>query len=60
MDFQAHTECKELAQKLLELIPELSPKPIDWAKTQQCKQRSDELILDYYEKFEKNISSILA
>ena len=60
MDFQAPTECKELAQKLLELIPELSPKPTDWAKTQQCKQRLDELILDYYEKFEKNISSILA
>lgn len=62
MDFEskAHTECKELAQKLHELIPELSPKPIDRTKTQQCKQRWDELILDCYERFEKNLSSILA
>ena len=39
MDFEpkAHIECKELAQKLYDLIPELSPKPIDWTKTQQFK-----------------------
>ena len=39
MDFesQAHTECKELAQKLLELIPELFPRMAEWTEIQQCK-----------------------
>ena len=41
---QAHTKCKELAQKLFELIPELFSKTEDWTKIQQCKQRPDESI----------------
>ena len=37
MDFESHNpegcnECKELAQKLLDLIPELFPKTVDWTK----------------------------
>ena len=41
MDFepQAHSECKELAQKLLKLIPELFPKNRRLDRGQQCKQR---------------------
>lgn len=42
---EAHTEGKELAQKLLEIIPELFPKTVHWTEIQQCKQRSDESIL---------------
>ena len=64
MDFepQAYTEYKELAQKLLELIPQVFPKrkkkkkerERDQTEIHQCKQRSDGSILDYYERFEKN------
>ena len=48
-DFESHspevsTECKELAQELLEPILELSPKTIHWTKIQQCKQGLDESI----------------
>ena len=51
MDFASHhpevcNECQELAQKLPDLIPELSPKIVDWAKIQQCKQKPDESIPD--------------
>ena len=58
MDFescipQAHTECKEWSQKLLEFTPEPFPKTVDLTKIQQCNQRPDESILDYYERFEK-------
>ena len=65
MDFeshspQAHTECKELAQKLLKLIPELFSKTEDWTKIQQCKQRPDESIPDYFERFEKTFKQYLA
>lgn len=48
---QIHTECEELAQKLLELIPELFSKTRDWTKTRQGKQRPDESIPDYYGRF---------
>ena len=39
MDFEshspeAHTECKELAQKLLDLIPEIFPKTTYWTEIQ--------------------------
>lgn len=49
MDFESYSleafiECKELAWKLLKPIPKLSPKAVNWAKIQQCKQRSDEPI----------------
>ena len=58
MDFepQAHTEYKELAQKLLKLIPQVFPKKKkkDQTEIHQCKQRSDGSILDYYERVEKN------
>ena len=52
MDFESHspeacTEYKELAQKIPEFIPELFPKTVDWTEIQQCKQRSDESILNY-------------
>ena len=61
---EARTEYKVLAQKLLELNPELFPKTVDWTEIQQCKQRSNESILDYYERFggkkRKNLSNILA
>ena len=45
MDFEshspeAHTECKELAQKLLDLIPDIFPKTTDWTEIQQCKQNN--------------------
>lgn len=46
---QIHTESEELAQKLLELIPELFSKTIDWTKMQQCDK--DESIPDYYGRF---------
>ena len=53
---EAHTEYKGLAQKLLEPNPELFPKTVDWTEIQQCKQRSNESILDYYERLgEKKI-----
>ena len=45
---QIHTECEELAQKLLELIPELFSKTRDWTKTQQGKQRPEESVPDYF------------
>lgn len=48
---QIHTESEELAQKLLELIPELFSKTIDWTKMQRCEQRPDESIPDYYGRF---------
>ena len=48
---QIHTESEELAQKLLELIPELFSKTIDWTKMQHCEQRPDESIPDYYGRF---------
>lgn len=51
---QAHTEYKELAQKLLELIPQVFPKRKKGPEIHQCKQRSDGSVLDYYERFEKN------
>ena len=49
MDFTSHSpedhnECKELAQKLLETIPEVSSKTVNRTKVQQCKERSDESI----------------
>ena len=55
MDFepQAHTEYKELAQKLLELIPQVFPKRKKGPEIHQCKQRLDGSVLDYYERFEK-------
>ena len=51
MDFESHNpeacnECKELAQKLLDLIPELFPKTVDWTKIQRCKQKPAESIPD--------------
>ena len=48
---EAHTEYKGLAQNLLELNPELFLKTVDWTEIQQSKQRSNESILDYYERF---------
>lgn len=51
---EAYIEWKELDQKLLHLFPEDFPKIIDWTKIQQFKQKLDELILDYYERSEKN------
>lgn len=49
MDFKSHSphnhnECKELARQLLETIPEVSPKTVNWTKVQQCKERSDKSI----------------
>lgn len=51
---QIHTECEELAQKLLELIPELFSKTRDWTKTQQGKQRPEESVPDYYGSLKQN------
>ena len=48
---EAHTEYKGLAQNLLEFNPELFLKTVDWTEIQQSKQRSNESILDYYERF---------
>ena len=48
---QVHTECEELAQKLLKLIPELFSKTIVGTNMQQCKQRPDESIPGYYGSF---------
>ena len=56
---QARNECKDLAQKHLKLMPELFPKTVDWIKIQQCKQRPDEWIPDYYARFKKLLSNIL-
>ena len=49
MDFepQALIECKELAQKLLELILELFPQNRRLDRDSTVKQRLDESILDY-------------
>ena len=52
---QDQENCKELAHKLLKLITELFPQVEDWSKIQQCKQRPDELIPDYYERFNKTL-----
>ena len=52
---QDQENCKELAHKLLKLIPELFPQVEDWSKIQQCKQRPDGLIPDYYERFNKTL-----
>ena len=64
MDFESHSsqarnKCKDLAQKPLELIPELFSKTVDWIKIQQYRQRPDEWIPDYYERFKKLLSNIL-
>lgn len=64
MDYESHspetcTERKELAQKLFEPILELSLKPTNRTKIQQCKQRWDESVLDYYKRLEKKVLSII-
>ena len=66
MDFKSHSpedhnECKELAWKLLENIPEVSPKTVNRTKVQQCKERSDESIQTIMEDWGKKVlSNILA
>ena len=49
----AHAICKKLAHKLLKPPRVFSKICIDWIKTQQCKQKPDESIPEYYERFKK-------
>ena len=57
-----HNECKELAWKLLETIPVVSPKTVNWTKVQQCKERSDQsiqtIVGDWKEKTFKQYSGL--
>lgn len=51
---QACNKCKEFAQKLLKLTPELFQK-MQTGQIQQCQKRSDESILNYCEMLEKTL-----
>lgn len=46
-------KCKSLAHQLYQAIPEILAWKMEWTKIQQYKRKLDELVLDFFEHFEK-------
>ena len=45
---------EEISSEITGIYLSVSPQTVDWTEIQQYKQKSDESILDYYERFEIN------
>lgn len=48
-----HSSARETAKVLLTALPLVFQKVVDWHKIQQCWQNPDELVMSYFESFEK-------
>ena len=46
---------EEISSEITGIYLSVSPQTVDWTEIQQYKQKSDESILDYYERFEKKV-----
>lgn len=46
-------DAQELTTVLLNIIPSVSQRAVDWNKIQQCCQNPNESVLDYFTRFDK-------